>query len=139
MPAKFYLSSCKLFSLLYLTSALSIPVGIGEFLEGWLGLVNRLANTKYLFESTHTLPTTSFVPGHEPFNAAEFMVYVHKVCILVQFYIPGGGLNRIIRAESIEVNRSLSSNDWNQSSRNRIYIFFLTGFDLLRLPLESLD
>ena len=90
MPAKFYLSSCKLFSLLYLTSALSIPVGIGEFLEGWLGLVNRLANTKYLFESTHTLPTTSFVPGHEPFNAAEFMVYVHKVCILVQFYIPGG-------------------------------------------------
>ncbi|XP_066927721.1 E3 ubiquitin-protein ligase HUWE1-like isoform X2 [Clytia hemisphaerica] len=53
-------------------------VGIGEFLEGWLGLVNRLANTKYLFESTHTLPTTSFVPGHEPFNSAEFMVYVHK-------------------------------------------------------------
>ena len=58
---------------------LCILVGISEFLEGWLGLVNRLANTKYLFDSIHTLPATSFVPGYESFNAAEFMVYVHKV------------------------------------------------------------
>ena len=64
-----------------------LSVGISEFLEGWLGLVNRLANTKYLFESIHTLPTTAFVPGHEPFNAAEFMVYVHKVNVLFNILI----------------------------------------------------
>lgn len=76
---------CNFLSFLFICSFLPffktflLSVGISEFLEGWLGLVNRLANTKYLFESIHTLPSTSFVPGYEPFNAAEFMVYVHKV------------------------------------------------------------
>ena len=67
---------------MFLMKILFFLVGIGEFLEGWLGLVNRLANTKFLFESTHTLPATAYQPGYEAFNAAEFMVYVHKVRIL---------------------------------------------------------
>merc|ERR1712076_150252 len=53
-------------------------VGIGEFLEGWLDLINRMLNTKLVFESTHLLPTSSTLPGFVPFDAVQYMARLHK-------------------------------------------------------------
>ncbi|XP_065656940.1 E3 ubiquitin-protein ligase HUWE1 isoform X2 [Hydra vulgaris] len=52
-------------------------VGLSEFLEGWLDLINRLVNTKSVLESNYGLPTTSSLPGFTPFDAANFLAKIH--------------------------------------------------------------
>ena len=54
-------------------------VGTIEFLEGWLDLVNTTVNTKKLMESTHSLPSNTTDPLHEPFKQCDFLLHAHKV------------------------------------------------------------
>ena len=54
-------------------------MGLSEFLEGWLDLINRLVNTKSVLESNYSLPTASTLPGFTPFDTANFLAKIHMV------------------------------------------------------------
>ena len=66
-----YRSECKMFYFL--------TVGINDFLDGWLDLISHMVNTKNVFETTHTLPTTSTLPDFIAFDATQYLARIHKV------------------------------------------------------------
>eukprot|EP00794_Sanderia_malayensis_P006098 gene6098-6802_t len=53
--------------------------GIGEFLESWLVLVEKMVNVKTVLESAHSLPTHSTSPGFIKFNPVEFLAKTQKL------------------------------------------------------------
>lgn len=54
--------------------------GVCEFLDAWLGLLERLVSPRQLLDSPHNTARLSADSSQlQPFNAQQFMAYIHKV------------------------------------------------------------
>ncbi|KAG8244817.1 E3 ubiquitin-protein ligase huwe1 [Homalodisca vitripennis] len=65
-----------------------LPEGTGEFIDAWLLLLEKMANPKAIYESTHMLPSR-FMPGSNYFSSLKYVQQVHRMAFNALSYLWG--------------------------------------------------